>query len=230
MWRTHSGSLSKNCRYTQYVRGYTDIDTKGSYDLILNWKKHRVSSAEPECESVNHTTETPHFSISISLCDLAIAFVHIAVSQLHQLKHLCRTIIQLPFLQFPIPGPNIDRLRSGRSGTDVCLELWGGGAGVDPLRCSCCVERVLVCYGCQFVCLLGNSVQCNTLVDRWVTEWMFVCVCVVCVHACLWVEGYIAVLVERHGLREETLCLDRRVSRRENAWVTEQWVCRRLGE
>jgi len=68
--------------------------------------------------------------------------VHIAVSQLHQLEHLCGTIVQLPFLQFPIPGPNIDGLRSGRSGTYVYLELgatggWGvgeRGAGVDPLR------------------------------------------------------------------------------------------------
>lgn len=154
--------------------------------------------------------------------------MHIAVSQLHQLKHLCRTIIQLPFLQFPIPGPNIDRLRSGRSGTDVCLELWGwSGCWSVTMQLLCWTSLGLLWLP---VCLLGSSVQCNTLVDRWVIEWMFVCVCVVCVHACLWVEGYIAVLVERHGLREETLCLDRRVSRRENAWVTEQWVCRRLGE
>jgi len=164
MWRTQSGNLSDNWRYTQYGRSCADIDTKGSCDLILNWKKHRVSSAEPECESVNHTNETLNFSISISLWDLAIAPVHIAVRQLHQLKHLCGTIVQLPFLQFPIPGPNIDRLRSGRSGTYVYLELgasgeWGGGGGGGSGCWSVTNDAVAVLNDAWFVMPAGLFVR-----------------------------------------------------------------------
>jgi hypothetical protein len=79
--------------------------------------------------------------------------VHKAVSQLHQLKHLCGTIIQLPLLQFPIPEPNIDRFLSGCSGTGIFLELREG-------------ELVLISYNRTAVLNKSWIVMAASLFDR----------------------------------------------------------------